>query len=242
MPNEQEQFLKDVEVPLDVFNQPITPEKVEEEVKPEEDADELRNRRERRLNAKLQAERESSIQLAARLEALSEIKESQKENDADYLKTVERIYGTDSPENSMATDLLKQALKSVEDSATEKAYARMKAEQEQTQQAVVNEEKVLDSMIEEIEDTYQADLQDEKTRKGFFTLLEKMSPKDKNGNILQYADHNNVWELYQSQNTKKPDTQAKDLSSRSMVQSGASTQSQLTNDVQTRWLQENGLI
>lgn len=241
MPNEQEKFLNEIEVPLDVFNQPIEPEKVEV-VEQEENVEELRNRRERRLNAKLQAERESSIQLAARLDALTEVKKSQEASDPDYLKTIERIYGTDSPENSMATDLLKQAFKGVEDSATEKAYVRMKAEQEQAQQAVQQEEKVLDSMVDEIEDTYQVDLQSDATRKGFFTLLEKMSPKDLQGNIIQYADHHSVWELYQSQNTKKPDTQAKDFSSRSMVQSGASAQSQLTADVNTRWLQENGLI
>lgn len=72
-------------------------------------------------------------------------------------------------------------------------------------------------------------------------MLEKMSPKDDEGNVIHYADHNAVWDILQSKN-QKPDTRAKDLSARSMVQSGASQETKLTSTALERQLREEGII
>lgn len=252
MPNAQEEFLKSLEsdqTQADPFAPPPVgdaPLKEGEQVSPtkeetEADKDEKFNRRERRLQAKLQAERESSIALAARLSALEEARKSREEaTPAEYLKTAEKIYGTGTPEAAEATELLKAAIKGAEDNATRRALEMFREEQRQTSEAVSKEEKSLENMIEEIEDETGVEI-DAQTRKGFFQMLEKLSPKDSDGNIIAYADHHSVWEELQAR--KKPaDTRAKDLASRSMVRTGASPQTSVEAEAQQRWLIENGLI
>ncbi len=245
MPNEQEEFLKSLEPKenqADPFAQPTeapTEEKKEEEQEPTEE--EKFNRRERRLQAKLQAERESSIALAARLEALSEAQKARTESaPAEYLKSVERIYGTGSPEATEATELLKTALSGVETRATERALEMFREEQKRAEEAVSKEEKTLDGMLEEIEDETGQTL-DAQTKKGFFSLLEKLSPKDSDGNIVAFADHHAVWEELQARKQPK-ENRAKELAARSMARTGASPTSTVEASAQERWLRENGLI
>lgn len=235
----QEEFLRDLE-PQDtnVFDQP-TPETapVADE---EEEPIEARNRRERRLQAKLQAEREAGIAMAAKLEVLTEAQRLQRETNPELDETISRIYGTDTPEALAATQLLQKAIKSAEDRAAERALQAFREEQEQASQAVAVEEQNLDSMIEELEDEYGVTL-DAQTQKGFFTLLEKLSPKDRDGNIIAYADHHAVWEELNARKSSS-NTRAKDLASRSMVRNGAPTNTSVTDDATERFLRENGII
>lgn len=239
------------EKPVDVLNDPLIPEQgaAGEKASDEEKGTEEhhpRNRRERRLESKLQAERESSIALAAKLAEREKIDSERNATvESDYIKSIERIYGTDSPEAIEATEVLKGAFKGLHKDATESALKLFREEQEQQSKAVSNEENVLDGMMEEIEDNFNVDLTSEEakgTQKAFLTLLERMSPKDKEGNIIQYADHEAVWEMLQSQKSIPKQNQAKDLSNRSMVQSGSSKESQLETDSGLRFLQENGII
>lgn len=242
-PTEQEQFLKDLEPnpKNDPFEQPIIPEAPVEETPQEPTEEEKFNRRERRQQAKLQAEREANIALAARLEAITDAQRARQESEpAEYLKSIERIYGTGSPEASEATELLKTALQGVERRATESALTQLREEQRQSAEAIAKEEKTLDGMIEEIEDE-TGQTMDAQTRTGFFSLLEKLSPKNEQGEVTAYADHYAVWEELQARKQPK-DTRAKDLASRSMVRTGASPDTSVGADAQERWLRENGLI
>lgn len=251
--NEENQFLKELEqtdeIKVDNFDAPLTEtpkepqalEVVEDEDDPEKQPESVKDRRHRRLEAKLAAEREANIRLAARLEAVAEAKNADTD---DYLKSIERIYGTDSPEAQTATELLKTALKSVEDRAHQRALEDMRAERESEKAQVSKEEESLDLMIEELEDEHGIDLTSaraESTRKGFFTLLEKMSPKDSQGNIIAYADHNAVWEAFQDKLNKKPVNPAKSLASRSMTPSANSTAGTL-DTAGEQFLKENGII
>lgn len=238
MPPTQEEFLKDLE-PKDQFEATeITQEEPTEEVETDEDKF---NRRERRLQSKLQAERESSIALAARLEVLTESQKFQRENTPEVDETIARIYGTNTPEAAEATALLTKALSNVKTQATEAALERFREEQQKERDAVQKEEKTLDSMVEEIEDENHVTL-DGQSKKGFFTLLEKLSPKDSDGNILHYADHHAVWEEMQSRRKAVEPNRAKDLASRSMARTGASPQSTVTEDANLRFLRDQGLI
>jgi len=237
--NELFEFLKDTGEEQDLLTQPLDGEPAKE---PEEEGQHLRNRRERRLAERLKAERESSIALAAKLEVLTNNRNETP--DKDYLKSIERIYGTDSQEAQDATELLKNALRGVEERATENALAKFREEQAATQQATAKESKALDSMIEDIEDDYNVELsgpQGETTRKAFFKLLERMSPKDSDGNVTQYADHRAVWETLKAQHPKQ-ESRARDIATRSMTQSGSPQESKLVDDAQTRYLRENGII
>lgn len=243
MPTEQtqEEFLKDLN-PNESNNpleQPLVVESEQDET-PKEDQEEATNRRERRLQAKLQAERESSIALAAKLEVLTEAQKFSRENTPEVDETIARIYGTNTPEAAEATALLQKALKNVEDRSMERALEKFREEQSQAQQALQKEEKTLDGMVEEIEDEQGITL-DGQSKKAFFTLLERMSPKDANGEVKEYADHHAVWEELQAR--KQPtNTRAKDLASRSMVRTGTSPASSVEATASERWLKENGII
>lgn len=252
MPNEQEQFLKSLEVEenQDPFatiegNAPIEQPSAEKD-----DNDELdmglkpKNRRERRLAEKYQAEREANIAMAARLDAITEIQKERTSEAADYLQSVERIYGTDSPEAREATEILKGAILAAKEAAKAEVLEAIREEREIETRAVVEAENTLDSMIEELEDEFGVDIEGSKTHlTGFLNLLERMSPKDREGNIIQYADHFAVWEEYQDRLSRKAQANpAKDLASRSMTQSGAPAESNLTQDVTERYLREHGII
>lgn len=246
MPNEQEEFLKSLEPdqqtdPFATIDTPEAPTEEHTEEEPQESDDEKYNRRERRLQAKFQAERESSIALAARLEALTEAQRARTDSEpAEYLKSIERIYGTGSPEATEATELLKTALQGVERQATERALELFREEQARADAAVKSEEQNLDNMVEEIEDEIGVDM-DAQTKKGFFQLLEKLSPKDRDGNVIAYADHHAVWEELQARRQPR-DNRAKELASRAGVRSGASPQTTVADDATERYLRENGLI
>jgi len=232
---------------VDVLTDSLVPEQGASEDKTtdenkEHEGQHARNRRERRLEAKYQAERESSIALAAKLAERDRIDaERNVSTESDYIKSIEKIYGTDSPEAIEATELLKGAFKGLQKDATEQALRIFKEQQEAEQAAVANEEGTLDAMIEEIEDELGIEV-DTSTRTSFFKLLARMSPKDRDGNIIQYADHTAVWEMLQSQTSTPKSNPAKDLSSRSMTQSGSSKESKLEDDSNVRFLKQHGII
>lgn len=248
MPNEnsqtQEEFLKDLN-PNDannIMDRPLgdVTAPVAEAAATEDDDDTKANRRERRLTAKLQAEREAGIALAARLEALTEAQKLRGETEsASFEKLAERIYGNQTPENAEATQLLVNALKEVEKSSTEKAMAQFREEQQKERDSLANEEKTLDNMVEELEDEYNVTL-DEPTQKAFFQMLSKMSPKDSDGEIIAYADHHSVWEELKNRKQAAQPNRAKDVASRSMVKTGASADSKLEDDSVRRFLQSQG--
>ncbi len=253
--NEQEQFLTDTETDVtkvDVMEQPLVPdasastlEEREGKEGSENDEDDgglkPRNRRERRLMTKLQEERESSMFLAGKLEARTEAARAVTE-EADYLKAVERIYGTDTPEAALATDLLKKAISGARDDAEERAYRRVSEERAKETEQFSAAESELDSMIDDIEDEYGVNLTESQER-SFFQMLEKMSPKDKEGNVVEYADPHAVWEVFSERMQRRPvNNRAKDLSSRSMVDSGAQKDSTLQEDSTARYLREQGII
>lgn len=238
MPSEQDEFLKDLEVtPED----PFAPAPVEEK-KPAEVEEDKSNRRERRLQAKLTAERESSIALAARLEALTEAQKFSRDiTPSSYEEKASRIYGNATPENAAATELLLASLKEAKEEAKKEAVEAWRHEQANERAELQKEEKTLDSMIEDIEDETGLTI-DSQTQKAFFSLLERLSPKDTDGNVIAYADHHAVWEDLQSRKEKVQNTRAKDLASRSMVRTGSSPSTTVEMDANERFLRDNGII
>jgi hypothetical protein len=247
--SELKEFLKDIgqEQPeADILNAPFTPEPEKATEEPKEDDEDgvlkPRNRREKRLMQKLQEERESSIFLAGKLEAREESKKLLSDEESDYLKGIERIYGTDSPEAQIATDLLKKAIVGARDDAEERAYNRMLSERQNETKAVQEAEEQLDNIIDDIEDQFDVQLT-KAQQTSYFELLQKMSPKDKDGNVKELADPHAVWEIFSEKlQNRGSNNQAKALSSRSMVQSGASAESTIANDAEARTLRELGII
>lgn len=238
----QDEFLKDLQQNQseDILTKPLveTPSPAQE---PAADEEEARTRRERRLKAKLQAERESAIALAARLDALTQAqKAAQTSETEDYLRLAEQIYGNTTPETAAATDLLKKALSGAEERAYARALQAFEERQQAEDQEIAQAEKSLDQMIDDIEETYNVSI-DESTQHAFYQLLERLSPK-RNGEIVEYADPFAVWEELQSRRQQTTSTRAKDLAARSMARTGAQTNSNLEEDANARWLRDNGII
>lgn len=238
--SEQEKFLEDTQAveKVDVLEAPLEEKPKEEDVEPEEAPKEVKNRRHRRLEEKLQAQREENIQLAERLKNIAEAKSTSAQED--WLKSVEKIYGTESPEATAATELLKGALKAAKDEATRDALAQIRAERAEEAEAVKREEATLDSMVDDLEDEYGVNFTPE-LEQAFFRQLQKVSPKDEDGNVTEYADHRAVFEEFQSR-LKKPENRAKELAARSMTKSGSSPEFKAQSDAELQYLKEQGII
>ena len=237
--SEQTEFLKDLDVkPEDILDKPIVDVKTEEVETPDDTEQKLKNRRERRLNERLQAEREANIALNARLETLAEAKNLGGE-EADYLKRVRAIYGDATPEAKEATNILIEALQGLENTAVRKALDKVEEERGNESKAVRKEEMNLDDIEDHVEEEYGINMSAEGS--AYFTLLEKLSPKDDDGNIIEYADPDATAELYLSRK-ERSSSRAKELASRSMTRGGASEGSKLETDSVERFLKENNII
>lgn len=254
--NEQEQFLKDIEVDNklpETFEKPLTETETPAEKPKEEEGTEenenLKNRRERRLYERLERRGEEARKYAEENLKLKQIIDSQETRksteEADYLKLAEKIYGDDTPEAKEATNILKDVLRGVHKTAKEdalkEALERIEAERTSESKEIAEQENYLDEVMESLEDDYDADFSDETTRKGFLTLLEKVSPKDKEGNIIEYADARTTWELYESRKGNSS-SRAKELASRSMERGGGSSPSKLQDEATQRILREMGVL
>lgn len=249
MPNETQQFLDEFKKPEEsndpfaFLEKPV--EKPAEETKGEEAPEgvpEPRNRREKRLMEKLQSERETAIALAAKLDAITQSQQTRTES-SQWEDSIEKIYGNSTPELREATELLKASMKGLKDEAKREALAEYQRIRQEEQSVVSNAEKRIDSMLEEIEDEFNTDLSSGAHRTEFLKLIEKMSPKDSEGNIVEYADHHAVWEIYQDKlNRNKPVNPAKDIVARGMTQSVGANDTNLSNDAHVRFLKEHGII
>lgn len=241
----QAEFLKDLDIDQKVTDDAAETETAEPEGETKETAEateqQLKNRRERRLAEKLQTEREANIALNERVKVLSEVGRFREESGGDSLKEVEAIFGVDTPEKLAATNILKKALSGMGESAIEKAVERIEAKRAQEAEESRKQEKALDAILESVEEDHGIDMSVDSERKGFLKLLEKVSHKDDDGNITEWADADSVAELYLSRRDRS-NVRAKELSSRSMTRGGAAQPSKLESDATERFLRENGII
>jgi hypothetical protein len=224
---------------LEVPGETDKPEKEESDFALEE---RLKNRAYKRLQDKYQEEREASIALNERLKVLSEVGKFRDEVGDDTLKEVEAIFGTDTPEKAQATNILKKALSGMSDAAVERALEHFQASQEEETGAVKREERNLDRYEEHWEDEYGIDMQDDATRRGMYALTERLSSKDEDGNIREYADPDGVAEMFLAQREKASNARAKELAGRSMQRGGASQGSKIETDALERALKDAGII
>lgn len=249
-----EEFLGDIPVAgqqkqtEDVFDKPLDGKEV---IDPEKGGDTepepRKNRHHRRLEAKYQAEREVNIGLAARLEAMSEAQKFIKDTNASNVdENLIRLYGNDE-KGLLAAKITQDLLNKTKVEARQEALDAFTKQQEDAAQEVAAHRSELDEMLEEVEDEFNVDLTSDeptaiKARQGFYKMLEKVSPKNKEGVVTDYADPLATWEFYQQQNKSTDTNRAKDLGSRSMVKSGSSGDSNLEASAQERFLKEAGII
>lgn len=238
--NEVDKFFKGLAsedtTKADIFGEKKPVEKTEVE----SEDDKPKNRHSRRWEAKYQLERESGIELAAKLkittDALNAVTESQKfqksvgsDVEDEGLKSWLKIYG-DKPEHREAYNVMKNNI--IGPVAQEARDLREQLEEINTREERASKKvkeyqsKVLEE-FEKIEDKYNIDITSdsesaEKTRNEFIELIKKLSPKDADGNITSYADIDGAWDIYQSKkSTSEPVNQVRNqIASRSMANQG----------------------
>jgi hypothetical protein len=199
------------------------------------------NRKNRRLDQRLKEAEILNAQLNERIKVLSEVGKFKQEATDDDLAEIDRIYGTDTPEHIAAGNILKKALRSREENAVQKALERIQSERTDDAQEQREEDKAVDDIEERIEDEYGIDMSNQSDRSSYFALMERMSPKDQDGNVKEYADPDAVAETF-LRLKERANSRRQELSARSMTRSGQSQPSRIQEDAMERWIQENDLL
>lgn len=238
MPNEQSnlsEFFKNSQEPLAPAGQAGTQD---EGLLP----DELKNRHIRRLETKLQNEREANIASAARIEALSEAQKLRESTTTvSWEEKARRIYGNDKPENAAASDLLVESIREATLSARKEALEEIRRDVSSRQQAQDKESNVIKGYIEQVEDQYGVDLtstpEAQERQKQFRELWVKLSPKDSDGKVRDYADPIEAYEIFKGRQADP----AKEYASHGMTRSQP-TQTASQDDATTKYLRDNGIL
>lgn len=135
-----------------------------------------------------------------------------------------RIIGNDTPEKVRAIKDFKTYLSGLEEKGAQKALSQLQeqADAEKAEEAKAQEELV--TAFDAIEEEFGVDLTSNsptarKERNDFVDFIKRISPKDADGNIIQYPDLQETWSIFKS--SKAPDTKrrAKDIATRSMDRS-----------------------
>ena len=236
MPNEKSQLNEFFKSPTESFAPTI------EVPETEEVPEDLKNRHVRRLEAKLQSEREANIAMSARIDALSEAQKLREEtNISSWEEKARRIYGNDKPENAAASDLLVQSIKEATESAKHEALEEARREYTERSREEEREVSTVNSYIEKIEDQFGVDFTStpsaREKQQEFRDLWFRLFPKDSNGDVKDYADPFEVFEIF----NQRTNSRARDASSRNMVRS-RTVETGVQDDATTKYLRENGII
>lgn len=145
--------------------------------------------------------------------------EQRKEND-EVVDALEAVIGNDTPEKRRAVQALRDRL----DEGTRK-ITEWEQQQHQAEIADKEAEEELETAFENIEEQFDVDITSNtatarKTRQEFVTFVEKIAPKDRNGDIVDYPDMISAFETFTDMKkaTAQP-SRAKELASRSMQRS-----------------------
>lgn len=139
------------------------------------------------------------------------------------------IIGNDTPEKVAALSSLEKALNNVDNRASQ--IAVKKIEEIQSQQTLEDEqaEEEVSDALDEIETKFDVDITSSNKsaiakRVDFLKYVEKIAPKDKDGNITAYPDMVSAYETFEElQKSKQTPSRSKELASRSMARSSETT-------------------
>lgn len=228
---EKDNDKEEIEAPVPGKGEEKGKEDVEDEkIKDDDGHDDhpKKNRRHRRLEERLQKERETNIALNARIEELSKLNKPKSDNIDDTPEEWIQLLG-DTPE---ARRIWKLQNKIFEEKVGKVREETIREIEEKNARALAQQkefESYIDSELENIEDEFDVDLTSNspaarKARKDFLELVENLSPKNESGVLTGYADFKTTFSLYQQTRDAAKSSQTsqrqKELASRSMQQPG----------------------
>lgn len=206
----------------------VDPKKDEDD--PEKAPESIKDRRHRRLEARLQQEREANIALNERVKTLSEMDKFTKEVGDEVIGDIAKMFDSSDigKENALR---LSKVIREQSALAKEEAIREFKREQDEAVQEQKKYESLIDNELESLEDQYNIDLTSDapkarKTRREFLELVSELSPKDESGEITNYADFESTFKVYQKTQTedKVDNTRREEIASRSMQRSNSNTE------------------
>ena len=140
-----------------------------------------------------------------------------------------RLIGNDTPEK---VAMIKESIARDErmlSQAEERAFNRLSRVEQEKIMADKQAEEELENAFANIEETFDVDLTSnnsiaKKTRQEFVSFVEKIAPKDRNGDIVDYPDMASAWETFSElkKSTATP-SRAKELANRSLTRSAETT-------------------
>ncbi len=135
-----------------------------------------------------------------------------------------KLVGNDTEEKREALKALASHLDSLTDKAKEKFLEEMRSQEKAVQEADNAALEELNAGFESIEEEFGVDLsKDSQKRTAFVEYLRKVSHKNADGEVDQFADIPAAWETFSEQQPAKPASRAKELASRGMTRSGDTT-------------------
>lgn len=159
----------------------------------------------------------------------SKFKSKQEEKplvDTEKEELLVQVFGNDTAEKVAIGKRFGAYLDSLKGSAKAEAIAELESRQQQEVQADREAEEELERGFENIEETFDVDITSnnvlaKKNRQEFVTFIEKIAPKDRNGDIVDYPDLVSAWETFSDLKKSNPTpNRAKELASRGMARSG----------------------
>lgn len=148
--------------------------------------------------------------------------------ESELISVMTRIVGNDTPEKVAALkDFEKAWTKSIE-KAEERSAERVREEMEQAEEAEheaeVDAQNELAEGFDNIENEFNVDLTSSKPsakqlRSDFVDFIKLVSPKDGEGNVVEYPDLQATFRIFQERQKPESNNRAKELSSRSMTRS-----------------------
>lgn len=217
--NVENDFSQDKENPLDVEATEEHSEETTQEVEKEEKLPFNKDPKVQRF-----IEKELSKRLAGIEERISKVTNQGEKQDEDDFYV--RLIGNDTPEKLAFIKEAKAREDRREELAAERAYQRLVEEKQREESQEQEVEEMLTNSIEEIEEEFNVDLTSKdpvvkKTRVDFLKYVEKIAPKDANGEILYLPDMVSTFETFQELRKKaSTNERAKDLASRGTSRSG----------------------
>ncbi len=215
----------------DIFGKPkVESAPVQKTEDEDEDVDDsVKNRRHRRLEAKLQAEREANIALTERVKVLSEVEKFAKET-PDVDPDIAKMFDASDigKENALR---LSRKLTEMKEEARQSALEAIDSRRERENQEFKEAGSFIDSSLDSLEEQYNVAFYGSKKadtlRSEFLQFVENISPKDEEGNLIEYADMDRSFETFMDLHSKvKPDnSRQREISSRSMQRSQSNNSS-----------------
>lgn len=163
-------------------------------------------------------------EISKRLESLKPESPEEKA-DPEVTDVLTRLIGNDTPEKLSMVKEFQKILERGTQRAKEEAVAELQSYQQQEILAEQQDTEQLENAFDSIEESYKVDITSnnpiaKKTRQEFVSFIEKIAPKDADGDIVEYPDMQSAWETFsEMKKYSSTPSRAKELASRSMSRS-----------------------